>query len=60
MLVTLLGSEFHNEIVLGTKECKKEFVLNLLLCHPLYYYTRIVIKKKKFGCASSFHCSVIL
>ena len=26
MLVTLLGSEFHNEIVLGTKECKKEFV----------------------------------
>ena len=26
MLVTLLGNEFHNETVLGTKECKKEFV----------------------------------
>ena len=26
MLVTLPGSEFHNEIVLGTKECIKEFV----------------------------------
>ena len=26
MLVTLLGSGFHNEIVLGTEECKKEFV----------------------------------
>jgi len=24
--VTLLGNEFHNEIVLGTKECKNEFV----------------------------------
>ena len=24
MLVTLLGNEFHNETVLGTKECKKE------------------------------------
>ena len=21
-----IGNEFHNEIVLGTKECKKEFV----------------------------------
>ena len=26
VLVILLGNEFHNEIVLGTKECKKEFV----------------------------------
>ena len=24
--MTLLGNEFHNEIVLGTKECKNEFV----------------------------------
>jgi len=26
VLVTLLGNEFHSEIVLGTKEYKKEFV----------------------------------
>ena len=25
-IVTLLGNEFHNDTVLGTKECKKEFV----------------------------------
>ena len=28
--MTLLGNEFHNEIVLGTKECKKEFVCKRL------------------------------
>ena len=29
MLVTLLGNEFPNETVLGTKECKKEFVCTI-------------------------------
>ena len=32
MLVTLLGIEFHSEIVLGTKEYKKEFVSGPKIC----------------------------
>ena len=26
VLLILISNEFHNEIVLGTKECRKEFV----------------------------------
>ena len=37
MLVTLLGNEFHSEIVLGTKEYKKEFVWAKLKVGGMHY-----------------------